>query len=307
MIPRPDYNTCAQVLRARWYDPATGRFTQVDPFAGVLSLPGTQQPYAYGLNNPLRYTDPNGESVLLTTLGIIGGSALVAGVGELLFNQLPAIVNHYGGYQGVLKAVRCVGFDSILGMIDGGAVVGAMTNVIVAGLVAAAAVWAIPIVIAGLPLSGLGTVGVSLGLHWLYGGIAGFMGGMMGAMVKAAINRQPVVYTMKDVQADFRWGSRFSALGAILGHLVNQVVITQFRQEATNIATVMSQGGVPASSSELGRILKLAQSGTPQNTGNALLSPGTANVTVNQLGVILDVLLNDNYWKDFADFVASRW
>jgi RHS repeat-associated protein len=185
-----------QYLRARWYDPATGRFTQVDPFPGLLHMPGTQHPYAYALNNPLRYTDPSGESVL-ATLGIIGGSALIAGAGELLFNQLPAIVNHYGGYQGVLKAVRCVGLDSILGMIDRGAVVGAMTNVIVAGLVAAAAVWAIPIVIAGLPLSGLGAVGVSLGLHWLYGGLAGFMGGMTGAMVKAAFNRQPIVYTAK--------------------------------------------------------------------------------------------------------------
>jgi len=273
----------------------------------VLSLPGTQHPYGYALNNPVRYTDPCGESVLLATLGIIGGSALLAGAGELLFNQLPAIVNHYGGYQGVLKAIRCVGFDSILGMIDRGAVVGAMTNGIVAGLVAAAAVWAIPIVIAGLPLSGLGAVGVSLGLHWLYGGIAGFIGGMTGAMVKAAINRQPVVYTAEDIVDDFRWGSRFSFAGAAIGHFTEWALTRQFRGEAASIVKAMSQGGVPSHSDELVRISRLAQNGAPQNIDKVLLFPATAriNITVYEFGKILDMLLNDNYLKDFWEFITN--
>jgi RHS repeat-associated protein len=65
-----------QYLRARWHNPTTGRFTQVDPFPGLLSLPGTQHPYAYGLNNPVRYTDPSGEFVgtlLLATAAYVGG------------------------------------------------------------------------------------------------------------------------------------------------------------------------------------------------------------------------------------------
>jgi hypothetical protein len=198
-----------------------------------------------------------------------------------------------------------VGLDSILGMIDGGAVVGAMTNVIVAGLVAAAAVWAIPIVIAGLPLSGLGAVGVSLGLHWLYGGIAGFIGGMTGAMVKAAFNRQPIVYTAKDAQDDFQWGAWFLFFGDAVKHATQWAITTQFRREASNIANAMSQGGTPSNNVEFQRISQLAQNGAPQNMGNALLWPPTVNVTFNQLGVILDVLLNDNYWKDFADFIAN--
>ena len=67
--------TGLQYLRARWYQPQTGRFTQVDPFAGYLGLPETQHPYMYGLNNPTRYTDPSGESPLLFALsaGIFGG------------------------------------------------------------------------------------------------------------------------------------------------------------------------------------------------------------------------------------------
>ena len=50
-------------LRARAYDPAVGRFTARDTFAGVLSAPQTGNRYAYGLNNPYRYTDPSGRFV----------------------------------------------------------------------------------------------------------------------------------------------------------------------------------------------------------------------------------------------------
>lgn len=45
-----DPTTGWQYLRARWYNPAIGRFTQGDPFPGVASLPLTQNPYVYGLN-----------------------------------------------------------------------------------------------------------------------------------------------------------------------------------------------------------------------------------------------------------------
>jgi hypothetical protein len=45
-----------------------------DPFPGMAALPGTQNPYAYGLNNPVRYTDPSGKLVPLLLLGaLIGG------------------------------------------------------------------------------------------------------------------------------------------------------------------------------------------------------------------------------------------
>jgi len=44
---------------ARWYDPALGRFAQADSIVpgGVQGL----DRYAYGLNNPSRYTDPSGH------------------------------------------------------------------------------------------------------------------------------------------------------------------------------------------------------------------------------------------------------
>ncbi len=52
-------------LRARYYDPSTGRFLSRDSFPGYVSLPQSQNPYAYGLNNPILYTDPSGNTVPL--------------------------------------------------------------------------------------------------------------------------------------------------------------------------------------------------------------------------------------------------
>jgi RHS repeat-associated protein len=67
-------------LRARGYDPATGRFLQRDPVAGAAQIPSTLNRYAYVLNNPVNYTDPSGlryvdfnVSVSGPGLGLTGG------------------------------------------------------------------------------------------------------------------------------------------------------------------------------------------------------------------------------------------
>jgi RHS repeat-associated protein len=50
-----------QYLRARYYDPSTGRFISKDPFGGVATSPQTLQSYAYVRNNPINLVDPSGE------------------------------------------------------------------------------------------------------------------------------------------------------------------------------------------------------------------------------------------------------
>jgi RHS repeat-associated protein len=47
-------------LRARWYDPAVGRFLSKDRFAGLDAYPWTQQPFVYAANNPANRVDPSG-------------------------------------------------------------------------------------------------------------------------------------------------------------------------------------------------------------------------------------------------------
>ena len=54
-------------LGARFYDPLTGRFLSPDPLRLTeveLTEPQRFNPYAYALNNPLRYTDPSGFTPL---------------------------------------------------------------------------------------------------------------------------------------------------------------------------------------------------------------------------------------------------
>jgi len=84
-------------LRARWYDPATGRFLTRDPFAGIPTVPATLNPYVYALNNPVMYTDPSGEVIpllALLALGLAGGA--LGGVG-------------YYGIETVANANPCTG------------------------------------------------------------------------------------------------------------------------------------------------------------------------------------------------------
>ena len=52
-------------LRARWYNPSWGRFTQADSFRANLPGLATRHPYAYALGDPTRYTDPTGQTECL--------------------------------------------------------------------------------------------------------------------------------------------------------------------------------------------------------------------------------------------------
>jgi RHS repeat-associated protein len=47
-------------LRARYYDPATGRFLSRDPFLGFPASPQSQNRYAYNVDDPVNLTDPYG-------------------------------------------------------------------------------------------------------------------------------------------------------------------------------------------------------------------------------------------------------
>jgi RHS repeat-associated protein len=74
-----DAYTSLIYLRARWYDPATGRFLTRDPFPGLATLPATQHPYVYAGNNPVNLVDPSGEIAPILVAagvgGVIGGVA----------------------------------------------------------------------------------------------------------------------------------------------------------------------------------------------------------------------------------------
>ncbi|HEY2415095.1 MAG TPA: RHS repeat-associated core domain-containing protein [Pirellulaceae bacterium] len=57
-----DRETGLDYYRARYYDPATGRFTSEDPIGFLAGDPNLAR---YVFNNPLRYTDPSGLEVIV--------------------------------------------------------------------------------------------------------------------------------------------------------------------------------------------------------------------------------------------------
>ena len=85
-----------QYLRARYYEPAVGRFISRDPFPAQAADTQTFNRYVYVKNNPTNYVDPSGEvawgdlavgvvkaigGVLETVAGVIAATGGIAGTG----------------------------------------------------------------------------------------------------------------------------------------------------------------------------------------------------------------------------------
>jgi RHS repeat-associated protein len=77
-------DTNAQVyLRARYYNPALGVFTALDPFEGVQDDPMSLNGYSYAHDNPTNITDPNGENPFAILI-----PAIIAVVGVVLAYEI---------------------------------------------------------------------------------------------------------------------------------------------------------------------------------------------------------------------------
>jgi RHS repeat-associated protein len=59
---------------ARYYDPALARFISADTVVPEPANPQSLNRYSYGLNNPVRYTDPTGHAPCLDCIGGGGGT-----------------------------------------------------------------------------------------------------------------------------------------------------------------------------------------------------------------------------------------
>jgi RHS repeat-associated protein len=88
-----DNLTRLQYLRARYYQPSTGRFLGVDPFEGDVSNPVSRHRYLYGNANPVSYSDPSGKM----SIGEVSLTIAVIGILST-YSQLSAInsFNQYG-------------------------------------------------------------------------------------------------------------------------------------------------------------------------------------------------------------------
>jgi len=78
-------------LRARYYNPAQGRFWTQDSFEGFVNDPPSLHKYAYAHNNPVSYIDPSGYYTLTETLAVSALAPLVQDTANKLWDG----INHY--------------------------------------------------------------------------------------------------------------------------------------------------------------------------------------------------------------------
>jgi RHS repeat-associated protein len=106
-----DQQIAMQYLRARYYNPATGTFNRLDPFAGNMQDPQSLHKYLYAHGDPIHGIDPTGLATLKVTM-----AALAVGVS---FAATTGYVFH--------KAERSVSYGIITGVVGGAALFAAIT------------------------------------------------------------------------------------------------------------------------------------------------------------------------------------
>jgi RHS repeat-associated protein len=86
-------------MQQRYYDPVIGRFYSNDPVGFTASNPMMFNRYAYGNNNPYKYTDPTGETAEAVVLSRERGKVFVYPPSS----HAHASKRHAQGYQGLGK------------------------------------------------------------------------------------------------------------------------------------------------------------------------------------------------------------
>jgi RHS repeat-associated protein len=129
-----DESTGLQYFGARYYDPVIGRFMGVDPATLEEDNLQSLNRYAYGNNNPYKFTDPDGHAgallIPLLAVGYAAAGAVTSGGMNALVQYVSTGTVEWHGIGGVIDAA---GDGAILGPLGG-----------LAGLRAAAARTATP-------------------------------------------------------------------------------------------------------------------------------------------------------------------
>ena len=95
-------------LRARDYDPKTGRFISMDEHPGSQSIPLTLNKYLYGNADPVNHVDPSGNMSLgSVSVGVsaMGSMATMANIGRMTFYVARAISIACAMQAGITTAV----------------------------------------------------------------------------------------------------------------------------------------------------------------------------------------------------------
>lgn len=114
---KPEDPTGFYYFGARYYDPVTGRFTTPDTMVGFLTDPQSQNRYVYCINNPQKYTDPDGRAAIVA--GVVVALALAGGLTSMEWY----ILRSY-------RSGKQVNIREMAGAFSSGAVSGAASGII---------------------------------------------------------------------------------------------------------------------------------------------------------------------------------
>ena len=112
-----------QYLRARWYNPATGTFNRLDPFAGNITDPQSLHKYLYVHANPTNMVDPTGRWGLT---GFMAGISIASNIRNLknemdfiAFDIAVAVADAIETKKTVEQAMWSFAMDQALGFASG--------------------------------------------------------------------------------------------------------------------------------------------------------------------------------------------
>lgn len=116
-------------MNARLYDPLLGRFLSPDPYVQSPDFSQNFNRYTYALNNPLRYTDEDGEFFLTTMLLTGALSPVMFGLGNLMAHKIRHDdLGHWNGLKYFLSG-------SIAGLAAG--TIGSLSSPLLIGMAGA--------------------------------------------------------------------------------------------------------------------------------------------------------------------------
>jgi RHS repeat-associated protein len=117
-----DPDTGFVYMQARYYDPATGRFLSVDPVAPSAGSVFNFSRYAYGNNNPIKNTDPNGKQVFGSAQdAVTDNSEARANAGIMLMCGCDSVYTNLSGTGAVQSVVTPFEFKIASGITEAAA------------------------------------------------------------------------------------------------------------------------------------------------------------------------------------------
>ena len=127
-----DAGTGLYYVRARYYDPRTGRFLSRDPAEGELETPESFEPYRFAANNPYVFRDPTGlydlteASVVTVVVNVLSSVAIDASFQYATQGSVNLVQAGIAGFTGALAGAAS---GQVAGRLQAVAV-GASANVI---------------------------------------------------------------------------------------------------------------------------------------------------------------------------------